>query len=108
IAGRFAQLPRAAAAGTTLHFLHGKSDVVIPYSLTVAAAEHLVALGGDVTADVLPFLGHGIDAELVELLIARLQGYLPRSVGRTALAADPGSKSGRDRTILQGPDDSGP
>ncbi|NNM64677.1 MAG: esterase [Burkholderiales bacterium] len=108
IAGRFAQLPRAPAAGTTLHFLHGKSDAVMPYGLTVAAAEHLVALGGDVTADVLPFLGHGINVELVELLIERLRGYIPRSLWRAALAADPGSKSGQGRNVLPGSDDSGP
>ena len=108
IAGRFAQLPTTPAAGTTLHFLHGKSDAVMPYGLTVAAAEHLVALGGDVTADVLPFLGHGINAELVELLIERLQGYVPRSLWRAALAADPGHKSAQGRTVLPGSDDSGP
>lgn len=108
IAGRFAQLPREPASATTLHFLHGKSDPVMPYGLTVAAAEHLVALGGDVTADVLPFLGHGINAELVALLIERLKGYVPRSLWRAALAADPGRKNSQDRTVLQGPDDSGP
>ena len=108
IAGRFAELPRTPAAGTTTHFLHGKNDPVMPYGLTVAAAEHLVALGGDVTADVLPFLGHGINAELVELLIERLQGYVPRGLWRAALAADPERKSSQDRTIVPGSDDSAP
>ena len=108
IAGRFAQLPRERAAGTTLHFLHGKSDTVMPYALTVTAAKHLVALGGDVTADVLPFLGHGINAELVDLLIERLKGYVPRSLWQAALAADPGSKGSQHRTVSRAPDDPGP
>lgn len=108
IAGRFAQLPRERAAGTTLHFLHGKNDTVMPYALTVTAAKHLVALGGEVTADVLPFLGHGINAELVDLLIERLKGYVPRSLWQAALAADPGSKGSQHRTVSRAPDDPGP
>lgn len=50
IAGRFAQAPKHAPALTTLHFIHGKSDPVIPYSHAVTAVERLVVKSQDVLA----------------------------------------------------------
>jgi len=87
IGGRFAQLPAAPNAGTTLHLLHGKLDPVIPYGFTVEAAQHLVAIGGDVTADVIPFVGHQINDDVATLLIERLRGHLPRRTWEAALQA---------------------
>lgn len=78
LSGRYAQLPTHAPEKTTLHFIHGKSDPVIHYGHCVAAAEQLVALGGDVTADVIPFLGHDINAEVVELVLERFAGHIPK------------------------------
>ncbi len=94
LAGRFAELPQRPAPRTTLHLLHGMRDAVIPASLTRAAAEHLVAIGADVTADLLPGLGHGIDDALVERLLERLQTHVPAHNWREALAADPGQPGG--------------
>jgi phospholipase/carboxylesterase len=87
IAGRFAQLPATPNAGTTLHLLHGKLDPVIPYGFTVEAAQHLVRLGGDVTADVIPFVGHQINDEITALLIERLRGHLPKRTWEAAMRA---------------------
>lgn len=84
-AGRFADLPRSATRRTTLHLFHGKADPVIAYSHTVAAAECLVRLGGDVTADVVPFVGHEITGEMLDLLLERLTGYIPRRCWDEAL-----------------------
>ncbi|WP_296510218.1 esterase [Rhodoferax sp.] len=78
LSGRFAQLPRAPHAHTTLHMVHGKVDGVIHYGYTVTAAEHLVALGVDVTADVIPFLGHEVSEIAIDTVIERLQGHLPK------------------------------
>jgi phospholipase/carboxylesterase len=89
IAGRFAQLPQRANADVTLHLIHGKADAVIPYAHAVQAAQRVVALGGDVTADVLPFVGHEINAQIASLLIERLRGYLPRRRWEEALRAAP-------------------
>ncbi len=91
IGGRFARLPRRATAGTTLHLLHGKRDAVMPYGLTIEAAEHLVRLGADVTADVLPFVGHEIGDAVTDCLLQRLRTYVPLRVWREALASDPGT-----------------
>jgi phospholipase/carboxylesterase len=89
VCGRYALLPDRAPAETTLHFFHGKTDSVISYAHTIAAAERLVALGGDVTADVLPFVGHEINETIEKLIIERLRGYIPRRLWEEALRADP-------------------
>jgi len=91
IAGRFALLPEAALPGVTLHLFHGKADPVIAYRHTVVAAERLVSLGADVTADVLPFVGHEISADLAVLLAERLRTHIPRRLWEEALRADPGA-----------------
>jgi phospholipase/carboxylesterase len=92
IAGRFATLPAQAASHTTLHLIHGKNDPVIPYRHTIEAAERLIGLGGDVTADVLPFIGHEINADVVDVVLQRLQGYVPKRLWEEALRS-PGANA---------------
>ena len=87
IAGRFAALPESPNLATTVHMFHGKADPVIHYGFTVEAAKHLVAIGGDVTADVMPGVGHEINAAIAELLIERLRGHLPKRVWEAAMKA---------------------
>lgn len=87
IAGRYARLPAQMHARCTVHLIHGKHDELIPYGLTVAAAEHLVALGADVTADVLPFVRHALPQEVIARVLERLQGHIPLARWREALAA---------------------
>jgi phospholipase/carboxylesterase len=88
IAGRFAQLPQSTPAQATIHLLHGKADTVIPYRHTIDAAHRLLDLGGDVTADVFPFVGHGISDEVAELAVQRLKNYVPRRLWDEAMRAD--------------------
>jgi phospholipase/carboxylesterase len=78
LAGRYAQLPATNPGGTTLFLIHGKADDVIHYGFTVEAAKHLVALGADVVADVIPFLGHGIDVAVLDLVVKRLRTHVPK------------------------------
>lgn len=85
IAGRFAELPERAAAGTTLHLFHGKQDEIIPYRHTIEAVEHLLRIGGDATADVLPFVGHVLLDDFVDLTIERLTGYVPKRLWDEAM-----------------------
>ena len=91
IGSRYAALPGSAPPRTTLHLFHGKMDPVIPYSHTVAAAQLLVDLGADLTADVVPFLGHQISNELHDLVIERLRTHIPRRLWEEALQADAGA-----------------
>ena len=78
LAGRYAQLPATNPGGTTLFLIHGKADGVIHYGYTVEAAKQLVALGADVVADVIPFLGHEINAEVLDLVAKRLRTHVPK------------------------------
>jgi phospholipase/carboxylesterase len=77
LAGRFAQAPRIAPSAVTLHLLHGEQDRVMPAALAVDAAAQWRALGGAVTLDLLPGLGHGIDARVVRRLAEHLAAPRP-------------------------------
>ena len=72
IAGRFAQPPRIAPAGVDLHLVHGDQDPVILAKHMADGAAHLRRLGAVVTQDLLPGLGHGIDARAAACVIERL------------------------------------
>jgi phospholipase/carboxylesterase len=89
LAGRFAQLPASAPAETTLFFVHGKADAVVHYGFTVVAAQHLVDLGADVVADVIPFVGHEIDEEVLSVLVERLKSHVPRRHWEAAMRGAP-------------------
>jgi phospholipase/carboxylesterase len=89
LSGRYATLPERAPTDSTIHMIHGKSDPVIHYGHTIQAAEQLIAMGGDVTADVLPFLGHSIDTEVIALVVQRLSTHVPRRIWEEAMRSAP-------------------
>ncbi len=91
LSGRFSALPDIAPGHCTIHMIHGKQDAVIAYAHTVHAAERLVQLGADVTADVIPFAGHEINEEFADLVIERLTTHVPKRYWEAAQAADDGS-----------------
>ena len=78
LAGRYARLPESCPGGTTLFFIHGQADDMLAAGFTVEATRHLAALGADVVADVIPGLGHGIDAEVLDLVTRRLRTHVPK------------------------------
>lgn len=73
IAGRFAVTPESLSASIAFHFIHGAQDQVIPARHAVEAAAALRERGVLVTLDVLPSLGHTIDARVGSILIERLK-----------------------------------
>lgn len=73
LAGRFVQLPQAAPTSTVFHFLHGALDGVIDPSLSAAASRQLEHLGALVSIDLIPDLGHGINEEMIDTLLRRMQ-----------------------------------
>ncbi len=85
IAGRFATLPEPAVFEGTVHFLHGKEDAVIAYQHTIAAAHHLRDSGVDITAEVLPFVGHSIPVEFIDLVVHRLSTHISYRVWTQAV-----------------------
>ncbi|MBC7731585.1 MAG: esterase [Bacteriovorax sp.] len=87
--GRHVDAPAHAPADTTVHLFHGMADNVIPYRASVESAQCLVALGGDVTADVLPGLGHVLHADLIDKAIGQLRSFLPKKVWRQAMSEAP-------------------
>lgn len=89
LAGRFEAPPTEPSPETTIHLFHGKEDPVAPYAGTIDAAQRLLALGTDATADVLPFTGHEVTDEMAALVLERLRGYLPQRCWKEALQADP-------------------
>lgn len=88
IAGRYATLPEFAPEAV-IHLAHGKEDPVVPARYSVEAATRLVALGGDVTADIVPGIGHLPHPELVDRALGHLKTFLPRRLWAAALAEAP-------------------
>lgn len=87
---RFVDLPVQVPETVTYHLFHGKSDNVIHYGFAVSAAERLVAIEADVTADVLPYIGHEIHPNMIDLAIERLTTHLPKRFYKQVQEADPG------------------
>lgn len=74
LSGRFAVEPEYKPEGTTVHFLHGKADKVIPLSYSEQGYSWLKALGASTTLDTFDGLAHNISHEesvrLLEILKA--------------------------------------
>jgi phospholipase/carboxylesterase len=87
VGGRYATEPQAAPQDVCLHLLHGMADKVLPYPLVVSAAKALVQLGADVTADVVPGIGHELHPELVAKAMLQLRTFVPAKVWREAMKA---------------------
>ncbi|MES2206876.1 MAG: esterase [Pseudomonadota bacterium] len=87
LSGCFAQLPTFKPERTTFHFIHGKEDSIIDYKQCLVAAERLMTLNADVTADVIPSLGHKVNTEVIERLIERLKTHVPKHYWEDAVKA---------------------
>ena len=91
IGGRFTTLPDVPPAVTTIHFLHGKLDALVPYRHSVIAAHHLRDMGCDITAEVVPFVGHELHPDLIELAITKLSTHIAHHLWTAAQEAAPPS-----------------
>ncbi len=89
--GRFTTLPDVPPAVTTIHFLHGKLDALVPYSHSVIAAHHLRDMGCDITAEVVPFVGHELHPDLIELAVTKLSTHIAHHLWTAAQEAAPPS-----------------
>jgi phospholipase/carboxylesterase len=72
-----------------VHLFHGMADRVLPCGPAIDSAERLLALGGDVTADVLPGIGHELHPLLMDKAIEQLRTFLPKKVWREAMSEAP-------------------
>lgn len=87
--GRFTALPESPTAVTTTHFLHGKLDQLTPYRHSVEAAHHLRDMGCDITAEVVPFVGHEPHPDLIELAVTKLSTHIAQHLWTAAQEAAP-------------------
>ena len=87
--GRFTTLPEDPTAVTTTHFLHGKLDQLTHYRYSVEAAHHLRDMGCDITAEVVPFVGHELHPDLIELAITKLSTHIAQHLWTAAQEAAP-------------------
>ena len=87
VGSRYAYVPQHAPQGVCIHLLHGTADAVLPYRLAVDAANALVAEGADVTADVLPGIGHELHPKLVDKAMEQLRTFIPARLWREAVVA---------------------
>lgn len=87
--GRHATAPAHPPLDTTVHFFHGMDDRVITPGPAIDSAQRLVALGGDVTADVVPGIAHQLHPLLMDKAIEQLRTFLPKKVWRQALSEAP-------------------
>ncbi|MBN8504428.1 MAG: esterase [Burkholderiales bacterium] len=77
--------PQAAPEGVCLHLLHGLDDAEVPKQHVLDAARTWVGLGADLTADLLPGVGHELHAQLIERGIHQLRHFIPAHLWREAV-----------------------
>ncbi len=77
--------PVMAPQDVSLHLLHGLQDDVVPYRYVVDAAQAWVELSADITADVLPDVGHRLDARLIDKALHQLRTFIPARLWREAV-----------------------
>ena len=85
IAGRFANLPENDHYRGTIHFLHGKNDATVSYQHTLAAAYRVRDLGMDLTAEVVPFIGHELHPDFVKATVEKLSQHVSRHLWDAAV-----------------------
>lgn len=102
IASSYACLPDAAPE-SVIHLVHGKEDPLVPARHSIEAATRLIALGGDVTADIVPGIGHEPHPELIDRALDHLQSFLPRRVWEEVLAEAPLIATRADSRALDRP-----
>lgn len=86
-AGNYLSRPEHAPQEVCVHLLHGLEDRRFPYRHVVDAAQALVDLGADVTADLLPHLDHGLHPALIEKAMEQLRTFIPARLWREAVIA---------------------
>ena len=85
--GGYLARPEHAPQDVCIHLLHGLADARFNYRHLVDAAQSLVDLGADVTADLLPHLDHGLHQALIDKAMEQLRTFIPARLWREAVVA---------------------
>ena len=75
--GCYVTWPAKAPRLTTLHFLHGQNDPVVPVARIRHDFAHLMELGADATLDIASTLAHELHPALADQAVTRLQTCVP-------------------------------
>ncbi|RZJ09490.1 MAG: esterase [Rubrivivax sp.] len=86
-AGCYLARPTHAPQDVCVHLLHGMDDRRFPYRHVVDAAQALVDLGADVTADLLPHLDNGLHPAMIAKAMEQLRTFIPARLWREAVIA---------------------
>ncbi|MBC7203898.1 MAG: esterase, partial [Pusillimonas sp.] len=84
--GCYARMPTEAPPATTLHFLHGGDDSIVPRSVMQSVHNQLADLGGDSTLDIASSVGHELHEVLVRQAVYRLKTCVPLRSWNDALS----------------------
>jgi phospholipase/carboxylesterase len=85
--GRFATLPDTMSREVKLHLIHGERDDVVPLRHCTEAAHRLASLGANFSVDTLSALGHHMNDQSLNLLIARLKDEVGNGNAINSIAA---------------------
>lgn len=94
LGGRYCDLPEAVSREVSYHFIHGDRDKVVNLAIAQEAARHVGSVGGDVTLDVVPNVGHRVSDAMADMAVYRLQTHVPRRLWEEALGAVPQRPAG--------------
>ena len=83
--GCYASPPAVAPRATTLHFLHGADDTLVPVSQIRNTHARLAELRGDATLDIASTIGHELHPALIHQALHRLQTCVPLRSWEAAL-----------------------
>ncbi|WP_147199144.1 esterase [Pantoea sp. MBD-2R] len=94
--GRYASPPQSVTKRTTIHLIHGDDDEQVPLGHALEAEAQLLALGGDVTLNIVEDLPHAVDQRAMQSALDHLHYTVPRRYFDEALS---GSAPGDDDVI---------
>ncbi|WP_397473328.1 esterase [Pusillimonas sp.] len=101
--GSYAKLPDMAPPATTLHFLHGEEDPIVPVDFMHETHKHMAEIQGDATLDIASRIGHELHDALVRQAIYRLQTCVPLRSWKSALGELRNEPEGIDLQDLDPP-----
>lgn len=95
IGGAFAQSPAALHYGGTIHLLHGRNDLHTHWKTVLEDAYALRGCGVDMTAEIVPMIGHELHPTLIEKTVERLSTHIAQHLFDAAHASAPPASPGQ-------------
>lgn len=97
LAGAFAQKPVGLHYLGSVHLLHGKNDALTHWKTVLEDAYCLRDSGIDMTAEILPLIGHEMHPTMIKKATERLSTHISKHLFEAAMTQAPGN----DKPALQ-------